>query len=182
MASATPDRRLPTCGCNCTTPECTDCVNWAATAVSISGATNGNCPGVCGGINGTRAFRNVSDPIPVNCLWTVGGLAFANCQFDTPGDDVFVGLNCGGVASNSFSVFLTNSGSLYLVEVNIVMGYRHVFTPATGNFYQAIFSKTSATCAGLLGALTLNRTLDVAPGCTSLGDYCGVAGATVTLS
>lgn len=175
----------PGCRC-CGAKLCTDCTN-PFTTITLSGADTGGCI-YCGDIDGTYVMRGAGDPIPGNCYWSAA-LPFNNlCNgFGHP----YLGLACLCVLSgphNLLAVSIGTSGSNYVATVTLRYTYcdYSTFTGTyTGNNRLSIYKRTSATCAGLLGVATFDSYIDTTgdgdPRCTTLGDYCGLDGLTVTI-
>lgn len=176
----------PGCSCDCAPPNCADCSSWSVVKVRILGTVHADCPTGCGLYQGTFVFRSVSDPIPNDCAWTITTVSY-DCASD--GDYVRIGTGSHCItplerAVSTIELQLWTDTSLYYADVFISCSH-HDYSGFTGwgNRWDVRFQRSSATCAGLAGALTKVSDLksqDCWRGST-LGDYCDIGSLGVTL-
>ena len=185
------------CGCCGSTETCPSCLD-DYTELIITGlgtSALGPCASDCDARNGTYLFRASpwNNSVPCTSVLLASGYP-QSCGAQTPPNDQYSIIASGCGMSGQFEIaveFLYDSGlGLYSVEVEIRFQYSASLNwdgSDYDNYRQTYFgrwSKTSATCDGLAGELSLifslNSDCNALPGDT--GDVCNLLTATIEIA
>jgi hypothetical protein len=160
-------------GCNCCTSggDCLQCVGLSS--FTISGVPS-SCSGCASNFNGTYNFVNGAGG-----ACKQGGKFIQ--QFTCESGDVFI------TANAPQAQYLQIAGIVLVVpggfEFRLVMSaiYRRVSTQ-DANYREVYYNKARTSCNALKGVVPFETSIDLVLNGTTLGDYCGLEFATVTIA